>query len=76
MDSTILDIIKSFKSNSRVKKFKFKDFLVYVHQTFETKIKISKLQKLKDKYKKMRLSVLNYILANEKEITAKILNHK
>ena len=76
MNTTILDIVKSFKTGSRAKNLNFKDFLAYVYETFEIKIKESKLQKLKDKYKKMRSSILNYILENEKEITSKILNHK
>ena len=38
MNTTILDIVKSFKTGSRAKNLNFKDFLAYVYETFEIKI--------------------------------------
>jgi hypothetical protein len=72
MDQIILDIIKSFETNSKMINFKYKDFLAHVYKTFEDKINSCKVEKLKNKYKKMRLSILKYIVENEREITYKI----
>lgn len=76
MNSIIVDIINSFESNSKTKTSKYKDFLAYVYKTFENKITSSKGKKLKDKYKNIRLSVLRYIITNEKEITSEICKRK
>ena len=76
MNSIISDIINSFESNSKTRTSRYKDFLAYVYGTFENKITSSREKKIKNKYKKIRLSILEYILSNEKEITSKICNRK
>jgi hypothetical protein len=76
MNSIISDIINSFESNSKTRTSRYKDFLAYVYKTFENKIISSREKKTKNKYKKIRLSVLQYIIANEKEITTEICKHK
>ena len=76
MNSIIVDIINSFESNSKTRTSKYKEFLAYVYKTFENKITSSREKKTKNKYKKIRLSVLQYIIANEKEITTEICKHK
>jgi hypothetical protein len=76
MNSIIVDIINSFESDSKTRTSKYKDFLAYVYKTFEDKINYSKRKNMKDKYKKIRLSVLEYIIINKKEITSKICTHK
>ena len=76
MDEIILDIIRSFKSSSKTKALKYKDFLVHVYKTFDDKINSCKVEKIKNKYKKIRLSVLQYIITNEKEITTEICKRK
>ena len=48
------------------KALKYKDFLVHVYKTFEDKINSCKVEKIKNKYKKMRVDALKYIVANEK----------
>lgn len=72
LDPIIVEIVNSFKSLSKTKKFRYKDFISYVYFTFEKKISQSKVEKLKNKYIKIREDVLKYILANEKEIVKKI----
>jgi len=76
MNSIIVDIINSFESNSKTRTSKYKEFLAYVYKTFENKITSSREKKTKNKYKKIRLSVLQYIITNEKEITTEICKRK
>lgn len=76
MNSIITDIINSFESNSKTRTSRYKDFLAYVYRTFENKITSSKEKKIKNKYKNIRLGIIEYILINEKEITSKIFNRK
>lgn len=66
MISYIKDLIKNFKKGD------FKDFAAYVYTTLEDKIKSSKQQSVKNKYIKIRQSVLQYIIANEKAITLEL----
>jgi hypothetical protein len=72
MNEIILDIIKSFESNTKKINFKYTDFIAHVYKTFDNKINSCKVEKIKNKYKKIRLSILKYIIENEKEITYKI----
>lgn len=76
MNSIIVDIINSFESNSKLKTSRYKDLLTYVYKTFENKITSSKEKKAKNKYKKIRLSVLQYMITNEKEIKTEICKRK
>lgn len=76
MDPVILDIINSFESSSKIRTHRYKDFLTYVYKTFDDKINSCNLEKMKNKYKMMRVSTLRYILANEKVITTKICRTK
>jgi hypothetical protein len=76
MNPTISEIINSFESSSKIPKKKYNDFLVYVYMTFDEKILSCKKNKMIDKYKKMRLSILKYIVANERVITAEICKNK
>lgn len=66
MISYVKDLIKNFKKGD------FKDFAAYVYTTLEDKIKSSKQQSIKNKYIKIRQSVLQYIIANEKAITTEL----
>jgi len=68
MSNFIKDLIKNFKKGD------FKDFAAYVYTTLEDKIKSSKQQSIKNKYIKIRHSVLQYIIANEKSIMLSIRN--
>lgn len=76
MENIIFQIIKSFKTTKKVDKYRYEDFLAHVYETFEKQINSCGTEKIKNKYKKMRLSVLEYIVVNEKEITTKICNRK
>jgi hypothetical protein len=76
MNSIITSIINSFETKSKTSTSRYKDFITHVYKTFDDKIKSSRVEKIKNKYKKMRLSVLEYIITHEKEITFKICKHK
>jgi hypothetical protein len=65
----LLELIQSFKSNS---KSKYKDFVAYVYITFNNKINSSKSQSIKNKYIKIRKDILQYVVANERAITSEI----
>lgn len=47
-------------------------FLAHVYVTFDKKISLCKTDREMNKYKKMRNSVLRYIVANERAITTEI----
>ena len=76
IDQEFLNLIKTFESNSKLKSVRFKDFLAHVHLTFDKKISLCKTDRLMNKYKKMRESVLRYIIANERSITVEICKNK
>ena len=69
----LLELIQSFKSNS---KSKYKDFVAYIYITFANKINYSKSQSIKNKYIKIRQSAIRYIVANEKAITSEICRNQ
>lgn len=72
MDNTIMEIIKTFESQSNSKIKKYNDFLAHVYMTFDKKISLCKTNREMNKYKKMRNSILRYIVANERAITTEI----
>lgn len=76
MNSIILEIISSFESRSKTKASKYEDFLAHVYKTFEDKINSCKVEKLKNKYKMMRVDALKYIVANEKAVATEIFKNK
>ena len=66
--SQISELINSFESDSNNPKDKFNQFLLYVYFTFDKRIRNIKSEKLKDKYKKIKNSVLQYIATHKREI--------
>jgi hypothetical protein len=76
MKLLVSDIMKSFETTSKTRSGKYKDFLAYIYLTFDKKISLCKVDKEMNKYKKMRNSILQYIVANERAITAEICKIK
>ena len=72
MNPQIQDIIKSFESPSKSRGSRYNDLLTHIYITFDKKILSCKADKEMNKYKKMRNSVLRYVVANERAITTKI----
>ena len=72
MNPHIKELLNSFESPTKNKKQKYNDFLAHVYLTFDKKISLCKKGNEMNKYKKMRNSVLSYIVANERAIKSEI----
>jgi hypothetical protein len=72
MNPQIQDIIKSFETTSKGRESRYRDFLAHVYLIFDKNISLCKTDKEMNKYKKMRNSVLSYIVANERAIKSEI----
>lgn len=72
MNSQVKDIISSFESTSKSRSARYNDLLAHVYMTFDKMISLCKTDREMNKYKKMRASVLRYIVANERAITTEI----
>ena len=72
MNYYIEDLIKTFETSSKNRKDKYNDFLAHVYTNFDKQISLCKSDKIMNKYKKMRNSVLSYIVANERAIQSKL----
>jgi hypothetical protein len=66
MNNQLKPLIKNFKGKD------FKDFALYVYSTLQKEIDLKKKKQDKDKYIKIRQSVLNYIIANERAISVEL----
>jgi len=64
MNEYIKSLIKTFKGKT------IQDFSAYIYSTLQKEIDTKKKKVDKDKYIKIRQSVLNYIFANERSIVA------
>ena len=70
MNNQLKPLIKNFKGKD------FKDFAVYVYTIMQKEIDSKKKKQDKDKYIKIRQSVLNYIIANERVISIELNKKK
>jgi len=70
------ELISKFPEKVRNSKDIFKVFITYVYSIIEDKINSTKQVSVKNKYIKIRKSVLQYFIANEKAITSEILKNK
>jgi hypothetical protein len=66
MENYIKSTIKDFEGKD------FSDFTLYVFKTLQKEIDSNKKKQDKDKYIKIRRSVLNYIIANERAIVTEL----
>jgi|TARA_E500000305_G_C3993679_1_gene223389 hypothetical protein len=72
MNSQIIELIGSFDSDTKILNDRYNQFLLFVHFTFDKKIRNIKSQKLKDKYKKIKNDVLQYISTHKEEMIEKL----
>ena len=72
MNPQIDELLQSFEASTKRTKDKYNEFLAHVYTTFDKHISLCKSDKMMNKYKKMRNSVLSYIVANEKSIISKL----
>lgn len=66
MNTDIQNLISNFHGKN------FNEFVTYVYSIFQGKIDSSKKKYDRNKYNKIRQSILQYIIANEKIITIEI----
>jgi hypothetical protein len=72
MNTQIKELMNSFESSTKNRRQRYNDLLAHVYMTFDKKISLCKSDREMNKYKKMRTSVLRYIVANERAITTEI----
>ena len=73
MNSFSIDkLIQSFESKSINRKERYNDFLYHCFQVFEKLIKNKKNKRKKDKYVIMRQNLINYLIANERQVITKL----
>ena len=72
MNPQVTELLQSFETDSKTPKRKYNDFLSHVYMTFDKHISLCKSDKMMNKYKKMRMEVLKYIVAHEKEIIKRL----
>jgi len=72
MNPHIKELLNSFESSTKNRRQKYNDFLAHVYLVFDRNISLCKTDREMNKYKKMRNSVLSYIVANERAITTEI----
>ena len=72
MNPQVTELLQSFETDSKAPKRKYNEFLAHVYTTFDKHISLCKSDKMMNKYKKMRMEVLRYIVAHEKEIIKRL----
>ena len=72
MKSQINELIRSFEPDSKKSKNTFDQFLLHVYLTFDKRIHNMRSDKLKNKYKEIKKSVLNYIILHKTDIVKEL----
>ena len=72
MNLQIDELLQSFESTTKITKDKYNEFLAHVYIVFDKQITMCRTDRMMNKYKKMRMEVLNYIVAHEKEIIKRL----
>ena len=72
MNSQIDELLQSFETKTKAPGFRYNEFLAHVYLVFDKKITMCRTDRMMNKYKKMRMEVLRYIVANEKSIISKL----
>ena len=71
MNKELKQLFKNFESNSKGKE-RFADFIGYCYHAFDDRVNCKKPGKNINKYDIMRQHLINYLIANEKEITIQL----
>ena len=72
MNSQIDELLQSFETKTKAPGFRYNEFLAHVYLVFDKQITMCRTDRMMNKYKKMRMEVLSYIVANEKSIIKKL----
>ena len=72
MNSQIDELLQSFETKTKAPGFRYNEFLAHVYLVFDKQISMSRTDRMMNKYKKMRMEVLRYIVVNEKSIIKRL----
>ena len=72
MNPQIDELLQSFETKTKAPGFRYNEFLAHVYLVFDKQITMCRTDRMMNKYKKMRMEVLRYIVANEKSIISKL----
>ena len=72
MNPQIDELLQSFEASTKNTKGRYNEFLAHVYLVFDKQITICRTDRMMNKYKKMRMQVLSYIVANEKSIIKRL----
>ena len=72
MNPQIDELLQSFESTTKITKGRYNEFLAHVYLVFDKQIAMCRTDRMMNKYKKMRMEVLRYIVAHEKEIIKRL----
>ena len=72
MNPQIDELLQSFETKTKAPGFRYNEFLSHVYLVFDKQITMCRTDRMMNKYKKMRMEVLSYIVAHEKEIIKRL----
>jgi hypothetical protein len=72
MNPQIDELLQSFETKTKAPGFRYNEFLAHVYVVFDKQITLCRTDRMMNKYKKMRMQVLSYIVANEKSIIKRL----
>jgi len=72
MNPQIDELLQSFESTTKITKGKYNEFLAHIYLVFDKQINMCRTDRMMNKYKKMRMEVLRYIVTNEKSIIKRL----
>ena len=72
MNSQIDELLQSFETKTKAPGFRYNEFLAHIYLVFDKQINMCRTDRMMNKYKKMRIEVLRYIVAHEKEIIKRL----
>ena len=72
MNPQIDELLRSFETKTKAPGFRYNEFLAHVYLVFDKKMTMCRTDRMMNKYKKMRMEVLRYIVAHEKEIIKRL----
>ena len=72
MNPQIDELLQSFEAKTKAPGFRYNEFLAHVYLVFDKQITMCRTDRMMNKYKKMRMQVLSYIVANEKSIIKRL----
>ena len=72
MNSQIDELLQSFETKTKAPGFRYNEFLAHVYLVFDKQITMCRTDRMMNKYKKMRMEVLRYIVVNEKSIIKRL----